>query len=148
MSSARTPRLAGLLATALAGALALSFSTGVGFAAVFAITYGIGARSFANRWDLWQNGNRWSGVLGGLVTFAALIGIQPLAIDPAIRFPVGLLVIGLGFASAGVAAEYVFVAVETGQITATGRPGSDRQQLNRHEHETQQAEEEREHADG
>ncbi|SFK62016.1 hypothetical protein SAMN04487950_0212 [Halogranum rubrum] len=122
MSDASTPRLAGFIATTLAGALALSFPTGLGFAVVFAVTYGVGAWAFANRWDLWRSGNRWSGVLGGLVTFAALSGVQPLDIDPSIRFPVGLLVIGLGFASAGVAAEYVFRAVETGQITAPTAP--------------------------
>jgi hypothetical protein len=125
MSPARTPLLVGIVVGSLSGLLALSFPTGLGFAAVFAVTYGVGAWSFAHRWDLWRNGNRWSGGLAGLVTFAAVTGIQQLPIDPDTRFPVGLLVVGLGFASAGLTAEFVFEALKQGQITGVSAPDSD-----------------------
>ncbi|SDM98079.1 hypothetical protein SAMN04487949_3056 [Halogranum gelatinilyticum] len=107
-SNGSRPRLVGTVAALLAGTVGLvAFPTGPLFALVFGLVTGVAGWTMARRWDVWgASGNRWSGALAGLVTATAFLGVQGLPLALGHRLALSLLLISVGYASAGLAVEF------------------------------------------
>ena len=112
LSDSRRPRLVGTVACLSAGTAAVvAFPTGLLFALVFGLVTGVAGWTMVRRWDVWgASGNRWSGALAGLVTAAAFLGVQALPLALGHRLALSLLLISVGYASAGLAVEFAVEA--------------------------------------
>lgn len=94
-----------LVALGIGGGLYVLAATPV-LAAVTGIQFGVGVAAFLyvrRAYPAYQTGSgwedgRWTGLGGGLLALGGLLGVSPfLSIEPALRFGLGLLVLGTGY---------------------------------------------------